>query len=150
MKFLKGLAVLWLVLSFWLIIQPKEPATPPPLPWMEIKATLSFTGQWLAFAVDPEAEGVFGRHPEARTELLIVDRQAGETTRIQSPKLSLRSPRLSGRGDKIVFEGAPGPDYLSDIYLAPTDGSKAPDALASPWRNNFPCLPFYLFAFSKR
>jgi dipeptidyl aminopeptidase/acylaminoacyl peptidase len=133
-RFLLGLLAIWLFLSAWLVLKPKEPATPPVLPWLEVKPTLSHTGRWLAFEADPKAKGVFGRDPEAKTEIVIVDREEGNTTRLSSPKITYRSPRLSGTGDRLVFEGAPGPDYLSDVYLMETEGSKPPETLTSPWR----------------
>ena len=115
------LAGVWLVICFWLVMKPRQEAAVPTLPWLEVHPTLSHTGRWLAYERDPAAKAVFGRNPKARTEIVVMDREGGKQKVIADPKKSFLSPQLTADGSRLALEGAPGPDFLSDIYLAETE-----------------------------
>ena len=63
-KVLLILACFWLALCFWAVVKPREDASSPTLPWLEVNPTLSEDGRWLAFERDPQAKAVFGRNPK--------------------------------------------------------------------------------------
>lgn len=134
MRWLLGLVAIWLVLCGWVALQPREVADPLETPWMEVRPTLSYDGSRLAFEYDPQAAGTFGRDPEARTSIALIDRKSNSVSKLSGPVMSFHSPRLSGAGDKLFFEAAPGPDYLSDVYLAETADLQKQTRIASPWR----------------
>lgn len=119
-KALLVLAGLWVALCFWTVLKPREEAVSPTLPWLEVHPTLSESGRWIAFEKDPAAKAVFGRDPKAKTEIVLVDRESDGIKTISDPKMAYLSPQLTADGGQIAFEGAPGPDFLSDVYLADT------------------------------
>ena len=120
-KILLLIAGLWVALCLWAVVKPRQQATSPTLPWLEVNPTLSQDGRWLAFERDPAGKAVFGRNPKARTEIVIFDRETDQAKTIGDPKMAYLSPQLTADGGRIAFEGAPGPDFLSDIYLADTE-----------------------------
>ena len=120
-KVLLTLAGLWVALCFWAVVKPREDAISPTLPWLEVHPSLSENGRWLAFERDPAAGAVFGRNPKARTEIVLIDREKDRVRIISDPEIAYLSPQLTADGGRMAFEGAPGPDFLSDIYIADTE-----------------------------
>jgi hypothetical protein len=133
MKYLVAFLALWGTAVLWIVVQPRESAKTPLLAWEEVRPTLSRSGRWLAFEVDPSAKGSFGRGPANSWELVVWDREAGEVRKLAEHGVAFRSPRLSGEGDKVVFEMAPGASYLPDVCLADTETLDY-RPLDLPWR----------------
>lgn len=128
------LAAVWISLSLWLVLKPREGNVVPERPWLEVCPALSFDGRRLAFRVDPAAEGHFGRDPLAITDLLVVDRLQGGVTRLSKPGVTYSRPRLSADGGKLIYEASPGPDYLSEIFLSEQPFTGTPTTLRGPYR----------------
>lgn len=120
-KVLLILACFWLALCFWAVVKPREDASSPTLPWLEVNPTLSEDGRWLAFERDPQAKAVFGRNPKAKTEIVLLDRETDKVQVVRDPQMAYLSPQLTADGSRMALEGAPGPDFLSDIYIADTE-----------------------------